>query len=528
MVLSVSCFNFHSLIRSLIMLVMIFSLFGSGISDARPLIRKIGNKYWIPNTTIKLEPQASAVFLHEQTLYFALTGGLGEYDLQNESFLVHYLGNDELGSNITSIASVDEDLWVATRRGIRIFNTREKRFTQSLTPLNSPLGSDSNLTLNLDKEKDLLYICGFESIQRYEIKKKRWEDLNFLYRDLNMGEPTSNPLCLLNDSNVWLASSAHAASKGGLLRFEKKDMVWSLIRDQLTSQKNPKRIDIADMLISNRYLFVLVNDKVARFDNNQNKWDLFNSGEMTEVGQQISGLLPEISGHYSKNSDCLLGRLIKYFNDEIKFQNFKEIYFNGKQVIGLNPDSFSVYEEKKYNQIIRYTNEPLIIKKPMGCDGVSKALFLTNRGLDLLDINTMDFLTIKESDYFKNKNEFYDYKSIWDKNNIFILARRMPDPEDPSVSIMAKIFFIDQAKWSIKQITPSNVKWIEEMFLFGNKLYCSTENSLLIWKNNQWVVTKEKVNCSIPSEDLPSRKLVYNLKGGKRIEFSSTGIMIYY
>jgi hypothetical protein len=491
-----------------------------------PLVKKVGNRTWLANTTIKLTPWASAYCFAEPSLYLAMTGGLGEYNLQTESFSLYYMGDDEQGSDITSLALVDDILWVATRKGIRLFNTKEKAFIQTLTAQNSPLGSDNNISIVPDTDGVHLYVMSFEHLQRYHVKKKKWENLGYLYDEYALGDLPSVPGCLIDEENVWIASSAHAASKGALLRFFKKDRSWSVFRDQITGTKNPKRIDIDDMLLAPRMCALLAHDHIARFDEKQNKWESMATSEADPMLASIASLYPAFLGHYIRGTGCVMNYMAKYLSDKIKLADYIEAYINRGFVLGLNAESFSLSDEKHSLSQVQFTTQPIHFKKGLCCDGISRALFLTNRGLEILDAATVEITPLKNSSFFKDKSDFYDYSTIWRGDQIFMLFKKTSDPDETKSLPYARIYVINQKTGTVQQKSPREVKWIEELFLYRDTVYCFTDRGAMKWKDGAWVETKEKIEWSPPPPLPPSRKTVFSLKGGKKIELNVRGVFI--
>jgi hypothetical protein len=502
---------------------------GSVSAQNTPFTKKIGNRTWIANTTIKLTPWKSAYCLAEPSIYLALTGGLGEYNFQNGSFSLYYLGDDEQGSDITSLALVEDILWVATRKGIRLFNTRDKAFIQTLTAQNSPLGADGNISIVPDTDGIHLYVMSFEHLQRYHIKKKKWENLGYLYDEYTLGDPPSDPCCMVDDEHVWIASSAHAASKGALLRYSKKDRNWSVFRDLITGTKNPKRIDIDDMIIAPGMAALLAHDRIVRFDEKPNKWESMTTSEAEPMIQSLSSLYPAFQGHYARGTSCLMNYMAKCISDRIKLQDYVEVYVNNGLVMGLRAENFllSRLDEKQSLPPVHFTAMPLHFNKGLGTDGLSKALLLTNRGLEILDAATMELSLLKNSEFFREKSDFYDYSSIWKGDLIFLLFKKMPESDEPRSTAYARIYIIDLKKGTLLQRNPREAKWIEEIFLYRDTPYCFTDRGAMKWRDSSWVEAREKIEWSPPPPAPPSRKTTYALKGGKKIEINSRGIVVY-
>lgn len=510
------------------MILLSLLIFSSPLTaQEKPLIKKTGQKYWIPNTTVKTFPYASAVCCTEHVLYIAMTGGLGEINLTSSSFSIYPIGDDEQSGDITSLALIDDTLWIATRRGIRLFNTKERIIIGSVTPQNSPLGDENNILFTVDRDAKYLYVMSFGHAQRYDMQKKRWEDLTHIFSEHNLGEPGSNIICSIDDANVWIASSAHDQSKGGLLRYNKKEKSWGLYRDQLVGTKNPKRIDIADMLLAPSTMLVLTNDKIARYNMKQNRWENFPSSDLSILGPLVVSLYPRFTGYYCEDSHCLTGLVSSYLKEKIRLEEFKEVYFTGSNVIALKTDSVTLLEGKKDDSVIHYTDCPLNFERTLGCDGVSKALFLTNRGLELLDALKIEIVPLRNSEYFIGKNDFYDYQCVWKGDSAFVLIKKTAGPDEEQSVQFAKLYTIDLSKASVSLKTPKNTKWIEDLFLYKGNVYCATDKGLMVWKDDTWISTKEKVQWSPPPFPPPSRKVVYTLKGGKKIEWNTRGVLIY-
>ncbi len=496
-------------------------------SWSKPYIKKLGNRQWIANTTIKLTPQASALALTDTAAWCALTGGLGEYNLQNGRMAIYYMGDDDAAADITSLAAVDDTLWVATRKGIRLFNMRDHLFTSTLTSQNSPLGADNNISLTFDTADRMLYIMSFENMQRYDPKKKKWELLNYLYTDMAVGEPSANHLCVIGDEDIWIAGNAHASSKGGLFRYNRKEKDWSVYRDPLTGTKNPKRIDIDDMMLGPGKLFVLAQGRLARYDAKLNTWDISLPGDLESAGTSCAELFPHLQGHYMKGRDTVPGMLSKYLSPHIKIQDYQEIYFTDSRTAGLTPEALTMQEGDEPARTIRFVPSPLIFKKALGTDGISKVLFLTNHGLEMLETSTLELSPIKNSECLIEKSELCDYQPLWKDDYIFLVVRRMPDPDDDPAGRYARIYTIDTKKWQIQNRTPKEAKWIDELFVTKNNLYCYTDKSLMIWKGGMWIPTKERLQWSASPLPPPSHRAVYTLKNGKKVEFTPRGIMVY-
>lgn len=521
-------FRWTTMMPLLCLILLSLMIFSAPLrAQEKPLIKKTGQKYWIPNTTVKTFPYASAVCCTEHVLYIAMTGGLGEINLTSGSFSIYPVGDDEFSGDITSLALVDDTLWIATRRGIRLFNTKDRAITGSVTPQNSPLGDENNILFTVDRDAKYLYVMSFGHAQRYDMQKKRWEDLNHIFSEHSLGEPGSNIICSVDDANVWIASSAHDQSKGGLLRYNKKDKIWGVYRDQLVGTKSPKRIDIADMLLASPTILILANDKIARYDMKQNKWENFPTSDLSALGPQVASLYPRFTGYYCEDSNCLTSLMASYLTEKIRLEDFREVYFTGSTVIGLKTDSVTLLDGKRDDSVIHYTGCPLNFERTLGCDGVSRALFLTNRGLELLDASKVELVPLKNSEYFISKNDFYDYQCVWKGDSAFILIKKTAGPDEDQSVQFAKIYTIDPSKASVSLKTPKNSKWIEDLFLYKGNVYCATDKGLMVWKDGAWASTKEKVQWTPPPFPPPSRKVVYTLKGGKKIEWNTRGVLIY-
>ncbi|GEM_PF-1978357 len=521
-------FKLAAMVPLLCAILLCLTVFSSPLrAQEKPLIKKIGQKYWIPNTTVKIFPYASAVCCTENILYMAMTGGLGEFNLTSGNFSIYPVGDDEFSGDITSLALVDDTLWIATRRGIRLFSTKDRVITGSVTPQNSPLGDENNILFTIDRETKYLYVMSFGHAQRYDMQKKRWEDLTHLFSEHGLGEPGSNLFCTLDESNVWIASSAHDQSKGGLLRYNKREKSWGVYRDQLVGTKNPKRIDITDMLLSSPMLLVLANDRIARCEIKQNKWESFSSSDLSALGPQVASLFPRFIGYYCAGWHCLPGLMASYLTDKIHLEDYNEVYFTGNTIIALKADSVTLLDGKRSDPVIHYTSCPLNFERTLGCDGISRALFLTNRGLELLDASRAELVSIKNSEYFINKDDFYDYQCIWKDDSAFVLIKRTANSEEDQSVQFAKIYLIRPSKATVTLKTPKDPKWIEDLFLYRGNVYCATDKGLMVWKDSIWVPTKEKVQWTPPPFPPPSRKVVYSLKGGKKIEWNTRGVLIY-
>ena len=508
--------------------VMLLCMLTTAAGQAKPYTRKLGAKQWIPNTTIKLSPWESAVAVSENTIWCALTGGLGEYNMQNGHFALYYLGDDDDGSDITSLAVTDDMLWVATRKGIRLFSLRDRSFVQTLTPQNSPLGSENNIYLTADRDTSLLYVTSFENIQRYDLKKKKWESLNHLYDDFSVGEPASRAQCLLNENDVWIGSSAHARSRGGIFRYNRKEKTWSLYRDQITGIKNTKRIDIDDMLLMPQKLFVLAGDRVSRYDAKQNKWENMSPCDYDALSAQLAESYPRIEGHYARDSNCLLSLLARAMAPHIKLTDYAEAYFTGSRIMALNPENITLYDDQGAQAgPFRLTDEPLIFRRALGSDSTSKALFLTNRGLELLDTGTMELMMIKGSESLAEKDRLWDFQSLWNDDTIFLVIKKISEQEIDGASRWARIYTIDMKKGNLQNRTPKEVKWVEELFTLKNNIYCYTDKSLMVWKNGIFTATREKIQWTAPPISPPSHRTLYTLKNGKKVEFTPRGVYVY-
>ena len=514
-------FRFHLLVIMALLLILPSAANGA----QAPFAQKTGGKYWIPNTTIKLTPYASAATATDETLYFALTGGLGEYNFRNRTFSVYFVSDDEIEGDITSLALQNTILWVATRNGVMLFNTEKKSFTRTLNTHNSPLGADNNITLVQSPGSQDIYIMSFEHLQKYDGKNGKWEDLTHLYKDFALGEPASNPFCIAGENDIWIAASAHESCRGGLFRYAKKEKKWTVYRDELSGKKNVKRVDIDDMLLSSKALYVLTDDRIGRFDLAQNKWETYPTDNLQSLKSEIPASFPGLKGHYSSDTNCILG----YFSriGDITLKDYREVYFTSREVLGLNPESFTIFNSRETETPVRYTQNPLCFQKALGYDGKSKALFLTNRGLEIFDGLSKDLRTIKKSGYFIDRSEFYEYSTTWKENLIFLLLTKMPEPEETTASQSAQIFLMDQKKNNLQEITPRGVRWIEEIFLYKNRIYCTTDKSIMSWKNGSWTPVKEKVIHTPPTLPPPSRTQVYTLKDGKKLEFNPRGVFVY-
>jgi len=509
------------------MVVILVCACGCQQSWSRPFVRKLGSRQWIANTTIKLTPQASAFALTDTTAWCALTGGLGEYNLKNGHRAIYYMGDDDNAADITSLAAVDDTLWVATRKGIRLFNMRERVFTSTLTSQNSPLGGDNNISLAFDTAGRVLYIMSFENMQRYDVKKKKWELLNHLYTDFGVGEPAAHHLCLIGDEDVWISGSGHAASKGALFRFNRKERSWTLYRDQLTGAKNTKRVDIDDMMLGPGKLFVLARDRLARYDVKLNRWELSPPGDTESAGTSCAELFPHLLGHYMKGRDTVPGFLIKYLSPLVKLGDYQEVYFTGSRYAGLTSETLTLQGGEEEAKTIRFVPSPLCFKKALGTDGQSKVLFLTNHGLEMLETSTLELSPIRNSESLVEKSELCDYQPLWKDDSIFLVVRRIPEGEGDPSGRLARIYTIDTKKWQIQNRTPKEVKWIDEIFVTRNNLYCYTDRSLMVWKGGLWVPTKEKVQWSASPLPPPTHRATYALKNGKKVELTPRGVMVY-
>ena len=102
------------------------------ITPIKPHYQIYKDSVWYPNTTAC---DFISAYKYNNSIYFALTGGVGKFYSQRDSLIVYpYPFYSFLKGSIRSVIKIDQKLWIAFQTdGIRTFDLENNSFTKKIS-----------------------------------------------------------------------------------------------------------------------------------------------------------------------------------------------------------------------------------------------------------------------------------------------------------------------------------------------------------------------------------------------------------
>ncbi len=181
------------------------------------LSQKHENTTWIPITRPEQNQRAIEI---DDNLYFAVKGGLARWNAQAGRLIIFPLDRQLSLSEITGVEKVKDKIWIITRHsGIFVFDPVSETIGEHLVIGEKiEFGQDGNMRAFPDRYSDALWFGHFLNVDRYDIAKSSWVNLNATMRALGIGQPGSFPEILVLADGVWIINQAHAKGTGKALR----------------------------------------------------------------------------------------------------------------------------------------------------------------------------------------------------------------------------------------------------------------------------------------------------------------------
>jgi hypothetical protein len=464
------------------------SIYADSPNQRSFLVVKRANGNWLPNTVL---PDGASAFRHKGYWYSFCEGGLIRFDgITNE---ISVIPLPELKSEhpmITGIAIVNKTLWLSMQRddGILLFNVEKQRFAGSIkTAKGTGFGEGSNVSIIQDTYDEKIWMSSFKHLDVYDIKTGVWENLDPVFLELGIGQPSSNHRILPDGDIIWINAHAHKDSRGGLIQIDLKKNKKVVFRKELVgSDHEPDRLDFMGLLSSPNFLWVYFhirnayNFYVAVYDKKNRTWKSYNRGailpaiellikELPHVRWAERNFLVDLSMLYpSEITDIhhpymLKPEQLKLLKSELN--RLSETYEN----YNINPgyDNYGLCDYSFYNSVLYGRNSPWGEMKPIQKINITQIKFErligstgkyvvleTNEGLGIFDPvkNTVQYLSPltklsadkldiwwskdkkraiirRYSKSLEDEEEYYDFKSLDFENKKIHITEKLDKPE---------------------------------------------------------------------------------------------------
>lgn len=266
------------------------------------LVVKRGKGNWLPNTVL---PDGASAFSHKGHWYSYCEGGL--IRLKGITHEISAIPLPELKSNypvITAIAFVNKTLWLSMQRddGILLFNVEKKRFSDAMnTAKSTGFGEGSNVRIIQDPFNEKIWMSSYKHLDVYDIKTGMWENLDPIFSELGIGQPSSHHRILPDGDIIWINAPAHKDSRGGLIQIDLKKNKKIVFRKELAdSDSEPDRLDFMNLLSSPNFLWVYFsiansyNFSVAVCDKKTGLWKSYNRSAILPAMELLIKELPHV------------------------------------------------------------------------------------------------------------------------------------------------------------------------------------------------------------------------------------------
>lgn len=418
-------------IVGLLLLLLIWfpslTVYGNSSNQKDLLVVKRSNGNWLPNTILS---NVATAYFYKGYWYSYCEAGLIRFDGTTNKISVIPL--PELKSEYPSIAGMailNNTLWVAMRRddGIFLFNLDQQSFAGSIkTAKDTGFGEGTNVSIIQDIFNQKIWMSSFKHLDVYDIKTGLWENLDPIFSELRIGEPSSDHKIMPDGDIIWINAPAHHRSKGGLIQLDLKRNKKVAFRKELVgSEPEPNRLDNMSLLSSPNYLWVYFdiqngyNFYVAVYDKKSRIWKSYNRAAIIPAIELMIKELPYIKW-VEKNFIIDLSRRLseKLGNDhpyrlkpeqltvlKSALNRLSSAY--KKYNIDLSYDNYGLYDYSIHNSVIYWMNKPWV-NKPIQKINIAQIRFVhligttgryvvleTNEGLAIVDPvkNTLQYMS---------------------------------------------------------------------------------------------------------------------------------------
>jgi hypothetical protein len=202
---------------------------------------------------------------------------------------------------IESLAKAKDRFFVGSRRnGIFVLNPQTLSYESNfrIGEVKS-FATGGNLEQTQEDDEADIWTSTFQELHKYDQKEAKWDSLNHIFSDLNIGEGSGQHQVFVDPPYVWVHGAAHKNSKGGLFQFDQKSGRWSVYRRELLSTaEEPSRIDSLNLISSPNALWVYLNQGnsynfyIAYYDKQTNKWQSYHRSEIAPAVERLIEELP--------------------------------------------------------------------------------------------------------------------------------------------------------------------------------------------------------------------------------------------
>lgn len=398
------------------------------------------NIKWFPNTElIDGQPAFHQDLRH---WFFISKGGLIRYDKETKHTEIFRINDLSLTNEawLTGFAKVDKKLWVSTWNIVYVFDMEKMQFTDSFSVMkNNNVRESLNLTLVYDFTSDNIWASTFMHLYLYDAKQ--WINLDNIFKDFDIGEPSSQHIIFIDEDFVWVAAPPHTHSKGALLQYNKKTKEWRAFKKEDIEGLDfyGIEVDITDIISSQKYVWIGPFYYKNRFvfpvyDKKINSWKIYEENNYNEAIELLISELPSIRWlgkiNVTENKSIEQHEKLKNMIEKLGISNdinwgmYKDMIQDSKILSRTEP--YGVYHvvseiafpQVSYKKIIRSIDDETVLVE-------------TNEGLALLDTNIFQIKRIAPQIILQGKvGSFFDKT----KKRVLICEERL-DFSDKIISI---------------------------------------------------------------------------------------------
>ncbi len=135
----------------------------------------------------------------------------------------------------------------------------------------------------------------------YDIGTGQWKNLDPIFSELGIGEPSGLHRILPDGDSVWINAPAHRGSKGGLIQLDLKKQSKFVFRKELVdSESEPDRLDYMSLLSSPNYVWAYFqtgsayNFFIAVYDKKDHIWTSYNRAKIVPAIELLINELPNV------------------------------------------------------------------------------------------------------------------------------------------------------------------------------------------------------------------------------------------
>lgn len=292
-------------------------VYGSTSDQTDLFVVERSNGKWLPNTVLT---DGSPVYFYKGHGYSYCKSGLIRFD--GITRVISVIPLPEVKSKyplIAGMAIVNNTLWIPMRRdeGIFLFNLDQQSFMGSLkTAKGTGFGEGANVSIIQDYDNQKIWMSSFKHLDVYDIKTGRWTNLDSIFPELGIGQPSSEHKIMPDGDMIWINAGAHARSRGGLIQIDMKRNRRTVFREELVgTMLIPDRIDRVDLLSSRNYLWAYFtiqngyNFYIAVYDKKNQTWRSYHQAAIVPAIELLIKELPHVKW-LGKNFLLGLSRII--------------------------------------------------------------------------------------------------------------------------------------------------------------------------------------------------------------------------